>query len=113
MKATSSHTCLRLCLFVLHISTRVAGNMASPTQFGVTNTEGRLNRHPKQRNSYFRPFKESQTEDEAMRLMLRLYRIAADADGRPKQHKLFGSNTVRLLQASTTEKHFIPTSSGK
>uniref|UniRef100_A0A8C1G638 Bone morphogenetic protein 15 n=1 Tax=Cyprinus carpio TaxID=7962 RepID=A0A8C1G638_CYPCA len=114
MKATSSHDCLRLCvlscLFVLHISTRVAGNMASPTHFGVASTEVHRNRHPKQRNSYFRPFLESQTEDEAMRLMVSLYRIAADADGRPKQHKLFGSNTVRLLQASTTEKHFIPTS---
>uniref|UniRef100_A0A8C2CVC4 Bone morphogenetic protein 15 n=1 Tax=Cyprinus carpio TaxID=7962 RepID=A0A8C2CVC4_CYPCA len=115
MKATSSHTRLRLCalscLFVLHLSTRVAGNMASPAQFGVASTEARRNRHPKQRNSHFRPFIESQTEDEAMRLMLNLYRIAADADGRPKQHRLFGSNTVRLLQASTTEKHFIPTSS--
>lgn len=117
MKASSSHTCLRLCalscLFVLHLFARVAGNMASPSHFGVASTEVRRNRHPKQRNSYIRPFLESQTEDEATRLMLSLYRIAADADGRPKQHKLFGSNTVRLLQASTTEKHFIPTSSGK
>ncbi|XP_016096430.1 bone morphogenetic protein 15-like [Sinocyclocheilus grahami] len=115
MKAISSHDCLRLCvlscLFVLHISTRVAGNVASPSHFGVASTEVRRNRHPKQKNSYFRPSLESQPEDEAMRLMLSLYRIAADADGRPKQHKLFGSNTVRLLQASTTEKHFLPTSS--
>lgn len=117
MKATSSHNCLRLCvlscLFVLYISTRVAGNMASPSHFGVSSKEVRRNRHPKQRNSHFKPLVESQTEDEGMRLMLSLYRIAADADGRPKQLKLFGSNTIRLLKASNTEKHFLPTSSGK
>lgn len=117
MKATSGHNGLRLCvlscLFVLHISTRVAGNMASPSHFGVASTEVRRNRHPKRRNPHFRPTRESRTEDEGMRLMLSLYRIAADADGRPKQHKIFGSNTIRLLQASTSEKHFLPTSSGK
>lgn len=117
MKATSSHNCLRLCvlscLFVLHISTRVAGNMPSPSHVGVASREVSRNRHPKQRNSYFKPLRESQTEDEGMRLMLSLYRIAADADGRPKQLKLFGSNTIRLLKASTTEKHFLPTSNGK
>jgi len=118
MKATSSHNCLRLCvlscLFVLHISTRVAGNMSSPSHFGVTTSrEVRRNRHPKQRNSYFKPLLERQTEDEGMRLMLNLYKIAADADGRPKQLRLFGSNTIRLLKASTTEKHFLPTSNGK
>ncbi|XP_048041003.1 bone morphogenetic protein 15 [Megalobrama amblycephala] len=115
MKATSSQNSLRLCvlscLFVLYISTRVAGNMASPSHFGVASKEVRRNRHPKQRNSHFKPLVESQTEDEGMRLMLSLYRIAADADGRPKQHKLFGSNTIRLLKASNTEKHFLPTSS--
>ncbi|XP_067256762.1 bone morphogenetic protein 15 [Chanodichthys erythropterus] len=115
MKATSSHNCLRLCvlscLFVLYLSTRVAGNMASPSHFGVASKEVRRNRHPKQRNSHFKPLVESQTEDEGMRLMISLYRIAADADGRPKQHKLFGSNTIRLLKASNTEKHFLPTSS--
>lgn len=112
MKATSSHNCLRLCillcLFVLHISTCEVANMASSSHFGVTSTHVSRNR---QRNPYYRPLVEIQTEDEGMRLMLHLYRIAADPDGKPKQHKLFGSNTVRLLQASTTEKHFLPTSS--
>ncbi|XP_067305747.1 bone morphogenetic protein 15 [Pseudorasbora parva] len=115
MKATSSHNCLRLCvlscLFVLHISTRVVGNMASPSHFGVASREVRRNRHPKQSNSHFKPLLESQTEGEGMRLMLSLYRIATDADGRPKRHKFFGSNTIRLVKASTTEKHFLPTSS--
>lgn len=114
MKATSSHNCLRLCillcLFVLHISTREVANMASPSHFGVTS---RRNRHQKQRDPYYRPHVENQSEDESMRLMLHLYRTAADPDGKPKRHKLFGSNTVRLLQASATEKHFLPTSSGK
>ncbi|NP_001018320.1 bone morphogenetic protein 15 precursor [Danio rerio] len=115
MKATSGPNGLRLCvlscLFVLHIFTRVAGNMASPSHFGVASTEVHRNRHPKRRNPHFRPPVESRTDDDGMRLMLSLYRIAADADGRPKQHKIFGSNTIRLLQASTTEKHFPPTSS--
>lgn len=117
MKATSCHSCLRLCvlscLFVLHISTRVAGNMSYPSHFGVASREVRRSRHPKQRNTYFKPLLEGQTEDEGMRLMLSLYRLAADADGRLKQLKLFGSNTIRLLKASTTEKHFLPTSNGK
>lgn len=114
MKATSSHNCLRrcvlLCLFVLHISTREVANLASPSHFGVTS---RRNRHQKQRDSDYRPLVENHSEDESMRLMLHLYRTAADPDGKPKRHKLFGSNTVRLLQASATEKHFLPTSSGK
>nr|XP_055066715.1 bone morphogenetic protein 15 [Misgurnus anguillicaudatus] len=115
MKATSSHNCLRLyilsCLFMLHASTRVVGNMASPSHFGVTSTHVRRNRHSKQRNQYYERFVESQTQDDGMRLMLNLYKIAAGPDGKPKQHKFFGSNTVRLLQASATEKHFLPTSS--
>ncbi|XP_051993062.1 bone morphogenetic protein 15-like [Xyrauchen texanus] len=114
MKATSSHSRLRLCallwLFVLHISTRVDANKASPSHFGFASTDDRLNRSPKQRNSYHRPLIESQSEDQSMRLMLNLYRTAVDPDGRPKQHKLFGSNTIRLLQATATEKHFFATS---
>ncbi|XP_052010392.1 bone morphogenetic protein 15 [Xyrauchen texanus] len=113
MKTTCSHNRLRLCilwcLFVLHISTRVDANIASPSHFGVASTEVR---RPKQRNSRHGPLAESQSEAEAMRLMLNLYRIAADPDGRPKQHKLFGSNTMRLLQASAAEKHFFATSNG-
>ncbi|XP_051569026.1 bone morphogenetic protein 15-like [Myxocyprinus asiaticus] len=114
MKATCSHNhfrlCILWCLFVLHISTRVDASIASPSHFGVASTEDRRNRRPKQRNSRHRPLAESQSEDEIMRLMLNLYRTAADPDGRPKQHKLFGSNTMRLLQASAAEKHFFATS---
>ncbi|XP_030018487.1 bone morphogenetic protein 15 [Sphaeramia orbicularis] len=40
--------------------------------------------------------------------MLSLYRSAADPDGRPKQHRKFGSNTVRLLKPSSSSVHYRP-----
>ncbi|KAG7458425.1 Bone morphogenetic 15, partial [Solea senegalensis] len=40
--------------------------------------------------------------------MLSLYRSAAEPDGRPKQHRKFGSNTVRLLRPTTSNLHHVP-----
>ncbi|XP_022616993.1 bone morphogenetic protein 15 [Seriola dumerili] len=42
--------------------------------------------------------------------MLSLYRSAAGPDGRPKQHRKFGSNTVRLLRPTASTVHYLPAS---
>ncbi|XP_076829747.1 bone morphogenetic protein 15 isoform X1 [Brachyhypopomus gauderio] len=72
----------------------------------ATRNQNRRNRHTKQRNSDNNAIPERQAEDQSLLFMWSLYRKAADLDGRPKQHKLFGSNTVRLIRASATRKHF-------
>nr|XP_061810665.1 bone morphogenetic protein 15-like [Nerophis lumbriciformis] len=42
--------------------------------------------------------------------MLSLYRSAAEPGGRPKKHRKFGSNTVRLLKASASSVRYLPVS---
>ncbi|XP_056156685.1 bone morphogenetic protein 15 [Lampris incognitus] len=42
--------------------------------------------------------------------MLSLYRSAAEPDGRPRQHRKFGSNTVRLLRPSASTSRYLPAS---
>ncbi|XP_007248123.3 bone morphogenetic protein 15 [Astyanax mexicanus] len=116
MKAASTHTVLRLCvlscLFLLLFTfTRATAKMAfSPSRLGVLTTteQGRRNRYTKQRDSSSSSggAPDPRAEDQSLQFMWSLYRKAADADGRPKQHKLFGSNTVRLIRANTTRKHF-------
>ncbi|KAJ8007851.1 hypothetical protein DPEC_G00098480 [Dallia pectoralis] len=59
-------------------------------------------RHDMQPELHHRPLTEAQKADQNLQYMLSLYRSAADPDGRPKQHRKFGSNTVRLLRPSTT-----------
>ncbi|KAG7497184.1 bone morphogenetic protein 15 [Solea senegalensis] len=46
--------------------------------------------------------------DQNVQFMLSLYRSAAEPDGRPKQHRKFGSNTVRLLRPTTSNLHHVP-----
>uniref|UniRef100_A0A4W5KC74 Bone morphogenetic protein 15 n=1 Tax=Hucho hucho TaxID=62062 RepID=A0A4W5KC74_9TELE len=46
---------------------------------------------------------DAQKADQNLQYMLSLFKSAADPDGRPKQHRLFGSNTVRLLRPNTTQ----------
>lgn len=50
--------------------------------------------------------------DQNVQFMLSLYRSAAGPDGRPKQHRKFGSNTVRLLRPSASSVHYFPLSRG-
>uniref|UniRef100_G3Q4I7 Bone morphogenetic protein 15 n=1 Tax=Gasterosteus aculeatus TaxID=69293 RepID=G3Q4I7_GASAC len=45
-----------------------------------------------------------------LQFMLSLYRSAAEPDGRPKQHRKFGSNTVRLLRPSAASVRHLPAS---
>ncbi|XP_062849295.1 bone morphogenetic protein 15 [Trichomycterus rosablanca] len=111
MKAASCHNLLRLCVlscFFLLLPASWADKMAfPPSHLGVLATEqSRRKSHQKQRNPNNTALLEKQKEDQSLQFMWSLYRKAADLDGRPKQRKMFGSNTVRLIRASTTGKHF-------
>ncbi|KAM8881445.1 bone morphogenetic protein 15 [Synchiropus picturatus] len=59
---------------------------------------------------HHRPLTEAQKADQNLQFMLSLYRSAAGPDGRPKQHRKFGSNTVRLIRPSTSSVHYLPAS---
>lgn len=120
MKAAGSRGFLRLCLLscfflLLPAFTCAADKMAfSPSHFGVLATEqSRRKSHPKQKNTNSTAFLKKQTEDQSLQFMCSLYKKAANSDGRPKQRKLFGSNTVRLIRASVTGKRFYSLPNGK
>ncbi|KAK2860453.1 hypothetical protein Q7C36_004619 [Tachysurus vachellii] len=113
MKAVGSHGFLRLCVLscfflLLPAFTCAADKMAfPPSRIGVMTTEqSRRKSYPKQRNPNTNAFNNKQTEDQSLQFMWSLYRKAANIDGKPKQRKMFGSNTVRLIHASITSKRF-------
>lgn len=60
-----------------------------------------------------RPPTDEREADQNVQFMLSLYRSAAGPDGRPKQHRKFGSNTVRLLRPSASSVHYLPASRGE
>ncbi|XP_034020431.1 bone morphogenetic protein 15 [Thalassophryne amazonica] len=55
-----------------------------------------------------RPLTDEQRADQNLHFMLSLYRSAAEPDGRPKQHRKFGSNTVRLVRPSASSVRHLP-----
>uniref|UniRef100_H3CJS3 Bone morphogenetic protein 15 n=1 Tax=Tetraodon nigroviridis TaxID=99883 RepID=H3CJS3_TETNG len=57
-----------------------------------------------------RPLTDEQKADQNLQFMMSLYRSAAEPDGRPKQHRKFGSNTVRLLKPSASSVSYLPAS---
>ncbi|XP_077598594.1 bone morphogenetic protein 15 [Stigmatopora nigra] len=59
---------------------------------------------------HHRPLTDEQKSDQNLQFMLTLYRSAAEPGGRPKQHRKFGSNTVRLLTASKSSLFYLPVS---
>ncbi|KAI3376136.1 hypothetical protein L3Q82_016664 [Scortum barcoo] len=59
---------------------------------------------------HHRPLTDAQQADQNLQFMLSLYRSAAEPDGRPKQHRKFGSNTVRLLRPTASSVHYLPAS---
>ncbi|XP_012730441.1 bone morphogenetic protein 15 [Fundulus heteroclitus] len=62
------------------------------------------------RGAHHRPLTDEQKADQNLQFMLSLYRSAAEPDGRPKQHRKFGSNTVRLLRPAASSVHYLPAS---
>lgn len=63
-------------------------------------------------NPHHTPFTETEEEDQHLQFMLSMYRMAAETDGRPRTHKVFGSNTVRLLRPAV-QKRSLVASKGK
>ncbi|XP_041635902.1 bone morphogenetic protein 15 [Cheilinus undulatus] len=59
---------------------------------------------------HHRPLTDEQKADQNLQFMLSLYRSAAEPDGRPKQHRKFGSNTVRLLRPTASSVNYLPAS---
>ncbi|GAA6222654.1 bone morphogenetic protein 15 [Lates japonicus] len=64
----------------------------------------------KHTGAHHRPLTDEQRADQNVQFMLSLYRSAAEPDGRPKQYRKFGSNTVRLLRPSASSVHYLPAS---
>lgn len=62
---------------------------------------------------HHRPLTDEQKADQNLQFMLSLYHSAAEPDGRPKQHRKFGSNTVRLLRPTASSVHYLPASGGE
>ncbi|XP_037538785.1 bone morphogenetic protein 15 [Nematolebias whitei] len=60
--------------------------------------------------AHHRPLTDEQKADQNLQFMLTLYKSAAGPDGRPKQHRKFGSNTVRLLRPVASSVHYLPAS---
>ncbi|KAM3590286.1 uncharacterized protein V6R79_006990 [Siganus canaliculatus] len=60
--------------------------------------------------AHHRPLTDEQKADQNLQFMLSLYQSAAEPDGRPKEHRKFGSNTVRLLRPSVSSMRYLPAS---
>ncbi len=73
----------------------------------------RSHQSAKLKGAHHRPLTDEQKADQNLQFMLSLYRSAAEPDGRPKQHRKFGSNTVRLLRPSASSVHYLPASRGE
>lgn len=84
-------------------------NRKSPSPDQTLTSSRRSQRVP---HHHHRPLTDEQKADQNLQFMLSLYRSAAEPDGRPKQHRKFGSNTVRLLRPSASTVHYLPASKG-
>ncbi|CAB1351372.1 unnamed protein product [Coregonus sp. 'balchen'] len=118
MTATHRYNPYNICIlscFVFLLSstfTRADGKMAtiptSPSASSQSQLCGRSCRNHHNTSQtiqqlHHMPLTEAQKADQNLQYMLSLYKSAADPDGRPKQHRKFGSNTVRLLRPITTQ----------
>ncbi|XP_023117175.2 bone morphogenetic protein 15 [Amphiprion ocellaris] len=117
MRATrAEHILLRACALSCFIF------LLCSTCTGVLTGRGMASLHPaltrsrrchqsaKHRGAHHRPLTDEQKADQNLQFMLSLYQSAAGPDGRPKQHRKFGSNTVRLLRPSASSVHYLPAS---
>ncbi|XP_059211568.1 bone morphogenetic protein 15 [Centropristis striata] len=112
MKATrAAHSLLRVCVlycFVLLLGSGCSGLVASHHR--ALKRSRRSHHGAKHKGAHHRPLTDEQKADQSLQFMLSLYRSAAEPDGRPKQHRKFGSNTVRLLRPSASSVHYLPAS---
>lgn len=121
MRATRSlRVLVRLFLlssFVYLLSSTCVGVTADrkpPSHQNTLRRSRRSHQSAKQhQGAHHRPLTDEQKADQNLQFMLSLYRSAAEPDGRPKQHRKFGSNTVRLLRPSASSVHYQPASTGE
>uniref|UniRef100_A0A3Q3E4C1 Bone morphogenetic protein 15 n=1 Tax=Labrus bergylta TaxID=56723 RepID=A0A3Q3E4C1_9LABR len=110
MRATrSKQSLLRVCVltsFIYLLCSTCAGH-------GLMTGNKMLKRGRRsylKQQQHHRPLTDEQEADQNLQFMLSLYRSAAEPDGRPRQHRKFGSNTVRLLRPTTSSARHLPTS---
>lgn len=127
MRATrAAHTSLRVCVLSCFIflmcSTCAGGGGAAAAAAGrkmashlpTLKRSRRSHQSAKaHKGTHHRPLTDEQKADQNLQFMLSLYRSAAEPDGRPKQHRKFGSNTVRLLRPTASSVHYLPASGGE
>lgn len=105
MRATrSKHNLLRVHLLAMIIS------LLASTCAGVV-ADRKMSSMRK--GAHHRPLTNEQKADQNLQFMLHLYQSAAEPDGRPRQHRKFGSNTVRLLRPTASSVHYLPASRGE
>ncbi|KAJ8416762.1 hypothetical protein AAFF_G00326400 [Aldrovandia affinis] len=115
MKATNSHSLFNilifLCLFAMSSTftpPRNAGEMASSlsSHGDISSLQSSQNDHSRQQNLRHRFLTKDQVADQNLQYMLSLYNRAADTDGRPREPRILGSNTVRLIRSTSTPKRY-------
>ncbi|XP_069564020.1 bone morphogenetic protein 15 [Brachyistius frenatus] len=117
MRATSTkrhflRVCVLSCLVYLLCSacTGVIPGRKAASRHPASKRGRRSHHGAKHKGAHHRPLTDEQKADQNLQFMLSLYRSAAEPDGRPKQHRKFGSNTVRLLRSSASSVHYLPAS---
>lgn len=117
MRATrAKHNFLRACVLSLFIYLLCFTRTGASAGRKMASHHPTLKRHQnssKHKGAHHRPLTDEQKADQNLQFMLSLYQSAAEPDGRPKQHRKFGSNTVRLLRPSESSVHYLPASRGE
>ena len=120
MRATcTEHSLLRVLVLNCFISlmcftcAEVAAGRSIASGHTTLKRSRRSHQSSKHKGAHHRPLTDEQKADQNLQFMLSLYRSAAEPDGRPKQHRKFGSNTVRLLRPSESSVHYLPVSRGE
>ncbi|KAG7251478.1 hypothetical protein CRUP_010165 [Coryphaenoides rupestris] len=93
-------TC-RVVVLLLLLCATVTGDVALASARGMTSRPTQKHHHRHQH------LDQDQDQDQNLQFMLGLYRSAAGPDGRLKQYRKFGSNTVRLLRPSVTSVRYL------
>ncbi|XP_054877297.1 bone morphogenetic protein 15 [Poeciliopsis prolifica] len=110
--ARAEHGFLRVCVlicFVCLLCSTCAGGLVGRKMASrrPAPTRGRRSHRG---GAHHRPLTDEQKADQNLQFMLSLYRSAAEPDGRPRQHRKFGSNTVRLLRPAASSIHYLSAS---
>lgn len=100
---------LLVSAFVYLLCSTCAGAMADRKLSSLRRSRARLQRTA----AHHQPLTDEQKADQNLQFMMSLYQSAAEPDGRPKQHRKFGSNTVRLLKPSASSVIYLPASTGE